>query len=264
MLFVKGFIIGLGKIIPGVSGALLAINFGIYDKLLMTITNFFDHPKDNIKFLLQVSSGILLAIILGSKLILLLFTNYKFITMMFFIGLMIGGTYKFARQLKYSFKRIIFVLTIVILFLIISLIKCNITSIFHMNILYFIGGYIEIFSAIVPGISGTSLLMIMGIYDKILELIANVYNYHYILVNSFKYFSYGIGMILSFIINCYLISYLLKKYQNTSYLTILGLSVGSIILLMMIIFKLKITFMKLIVGLFLFMLGIMMAIVLAK
>ena len=51
-LFIKAFIIGIAKIIPGVSGAMLAVSFSIYDKLINSITNFFDDKKNNLKFLL--------------------------------------------------------------------------------------------------------------------------------------------------------------------------------------------------------------------
>ena len=81
LLFLKSFIVGIGKIIPGVSGALLAINFGIYEKLLDSITNFFDDWKNNIKFLLIFCFGIILSIIIGSKIILyLLIINFHMIT----------------------------------------------------------------------------------------------------------------------------------------------------------------------------------------
>ena len=51
LLFLKGIIIGIGKIIPGVSGALLAINFNVYERLLNSLTNFFDDWKNNLKFI---------------------------------------------------------------------------------------------------------------------------------------------------------------------------------------------------------------------
>ena len=54
LLFLKGFIIGIGKIIPGVSGALLAINFHVYERLINAITHFFDGKKENFKFLLII------------------------------------------------------------------------------------------------------------------------------------------------------------------------------------------------------------------
>ena len=68
ILFFKGFIIGIAKIIPGVSGAMLAVSFGIYDKLINAITNFFDNKKFNFKFLLILGSSIILAIVLFSSL----------------------------------------------------------------------------------------------------------------------------------------------------------------------------------------------------
>ena len=53
LLFMKGFVVGIGKIIPGVSGAMLAINFKVYEKLLDAVTNFFGNWKDNLIFLLK-------------------------------------------------------------------------------------------------------------------------------------------------------------------------------------------------------------------
>ena len=102
MLFIKGLVIGIGKIIPGVSGALLAVNFNLYEKAISSVVNFFDDWKNNLKFLIILGSGILLAIILGSKIVMYLLNNYKFITMMFFIGLISGGTYNFGVNIKYN------------------------------------------------------------------------------------------------------------------------------------------------------------------
>ena len=101
MLIIKGFIIGLGKIMPGVSGAMLAINFSIYEKLLDALTNFFNDWKNNLKFLILLGIGGILAIVFGSKFLLYLFDNYKFMTMMFFIGLIMGGSYNFSKKIQY-------------------------------------------------------------------------------------------------------------------------------------------------------------------
>ena len=62
ILIIKGFFIGIAKIIPGVSGALLAITFNLYEEGLNAITNFFDNPKENLYFLLKVGFGIILGI----------------------------------------------------------------------------------------------------------------------------------------------------------------------------------------------------------
>ena len=66
LLFIKGFIVGCGKIIPGVSGGMLAIIFGIYDKGINAIANFFKDVKSNTKFLFIVGLGFVLSIIMRS------------------------------------------------------------------------------------------------------------------------------------------------------------------------------------------------------
>ena len=91
MLFIKGLIIGIGKIIPGVSGLVIAISFGLYEKGIDAINNYFGNVKENTKFLLVLGSGILLSIILMSNLIKILLNKYYFLTMLLFIGLISGG-----------------------------------------------------------------------------------------------------------------------------------------------------------------------------
>ena len=261
MHFLQGFIIGLGKIMPGVSGALLAINFGIYERLLDSLTNFFSDWKSNLKFLLLIGSSGVLAIIFGSKLLLYLFNSYRFITMMFFIGLIVGGSYNFAIKIKYSWKKLILLILVIFIFLLLDICSFSNYILLSKNntLIFFIGGFIEIFASIVPGISATSLLMMLGIYKIILEMIANVYNFSYVLNHINLYLSYGLGMIVSFIINIYLINYLIKKYRSISYIVILGLSIASIIYLVIVTFKLKFTLIELIIGIMLFSVGMLLA-----
>ena len=268
MLFVKSFIVGLGKIIPGVSGAMLAINFKIYEKLLMSITNFFDDWKANLKFLLIFGSGLLLAIILCSNFVLYLLSNYQFITLMFFIGLIIGGTYHFSKDIKYNCQRIIILIIIVTIFLILSLGNLDnnyqLKNNFIDNFIFFTGGIIEIFASLIPGISGTSLLMMLGIYDDILKMIAMIYNIPYVLNHFNLYLSYGFGMGLSFIICTYLLTYFLKKYRRQSYLIIFGLSLSSIIFLIIKTIKIKITIIEFILGIMLLIIGLLISFILDK
>ena len=262
LLFLKGFIVGLGKIIPGVSGAMLAINFGIYERLLDSLTNFFGNWKDNLKFLFIFGLGIIISIVLCSGLILYLITNYKNIIMMFFTGLILGGTYNFSKLIKYNYKNIILVILIIFLFILIDNINSNyvIKDNFIGNMMFFIGGYTDIFASIVPGISGTSLLIMMGLYNDILRMISMVYNYSYVTSHINIYLSYGIGMVISFIINTYLVNYLIKRYKNTCYVVILGLAIGSIIFLIKIILGLEFN----ILGIILLIFGIILGIILGK
>ena len=264
MLFVKGFLIGIGKIIPGVSGAILAINFNVYERLLDSLTNFFSNPKENIKFLLILGFGILLAIILGSNIILYLLNNYKFITMMFFLGLILGGTYNFSKSIKFNYKSIILMIIIISLFLLISSFNININN--KSNIIFFIGGIIEILASIVPGISATSILMMLGIYNDIIKMISKLFDYNYIVNNFNIYFSYGLGMFISLIINILLsfLYYLIKKYKNESYIVILSLTIISIIFLIKLILKIKINLLTFIIGIMTLIIGLLLSCILDK
>ena len=182
LLFVKSFIVGIGKIIPGVSGAMLAINFGIYEKLLDSLTNFFSNWKDNLKLIITFCMGLFLAIILCSGIVLYLLNNYKFITMMFFLGLIIGGTYNFSKNIRYNIKNILLISIIIISFLVLSIYDYIFYNSFKNSMMFFLGGFIEIFASIVPGISGTSLLMMIGIYDDVLNMISSILDYGYVII----------------------------------------------------------------------------------
>lgn len=254
---------GIGKIIPGVSGAMLAINFNVYEKLLNSITNFFDDWKNNLKFLFIFGSGVILSIILCSGIILFLLNNYMFLTMMFFIGLILGGTYNFSKSIIYNYKSILLIIIIIISFLLLSINNFSTTyaikNNFIDNIVFFIGGVLEVFASIVPGISGTSLLMIIGIYDDVLKIMSSIFNYSYVITNINIYFSYGMGMFISFIINSYLINYFLNKYKNISYSVILGLAISSILFLVVITFKVNFTIIEFILGIMLMVIGILIS-----
>ena len=264
MLIIKGFIIGLGKIIPGVSGAILATNFGLYEKILDALTNFFSNWKQNAKFLLSIGVGAIIAIIIGSKLLLYLFSYYKFVTMMFFIGLIINGIFIFGKQLHYNLKEFLFIGITIIVISLINFSNNVIINNLNVNLVFLIGGFIEIFASIIPGISGTSLLMILGIYDQILKMISSINDFNYVMSNSNLYISYGIGMIISFVINIYLVNYFLKKYRDISYQIILGLAIASIIYLVVITFKIPFTLFELLMGLCFLLFGMSIANLLAK
>ena len=268
VLFLKGFIIGIGKIIPGVSGAILAINFNVYEKALDAVTNFFSDWKNNLKFILLLGSGIIASVIICSNIIMYLLNNHFFITMMFFIGLILGGTYNFSLNIKFNYKTTLIIGLVAVLFLIIGIsnfdnsyiIKNNIID----NIVFFIGGIIEIMASIIPGISGTALLMLIGIYDNILELISSIYNIPYLIENINLYLSYGIGMSLSFIVSTFLMTYLIKQHKNYTYAVIFGLSISSIFLLIIMTFCRTFTPIEFILGIMLLFVGLVVSCILDK
>ena len=259
-LFLKGFIIGIAKIIPGVSGAMIAVSFGIYDRLINAVTNFFEDVGQNSRFLLLVGSGILVSIVFFSGIIRYFISNYYFVTMMLFVGLIVGGTYNFSKNVNFNIKNSLGILLLCFIIVFISIININRTYVISGSyidyLMFFIGGIVEIFSSIVPGISGTALLMLIGIYDNVLILFSNIFNISFILDNIMIYVSYTIGMIISFIICSLFISYLLKKYRSLFDTIVFGLSLSSILLLLLMIFKSEFCLIELLLGIILLFVGI--------
>lgn len=249
--FLKGFIIGIGKIIPGVSGAMLAISMGIYDKALDYICNFRNNRKESIKYLFPICLGIILSVIFFSKIISFSLDNFYFITMMFFIGLIIGGIPDFTRKVKKKDYYIV-IISFVIFFLI-SITNVDNLYVVKNNgfdfVIFFISGVVESIGTVVPGISGTALLMIMGTYNLVISSIGNLSNLEIIVPFAF-------GFMIGLVIIVKIINYLFKKIENKVYAFVLGVLLSSVVLLIVQSFKDNVKLLDLIIGLVFLIVGI--------
>lgn len=260
MLFIKGLIIGIGKVMPGVSGALLAINFKVYDRIVESLVNFFSDWKRNLRFLLELGLGIIIAIILFSNGIRYLLNNYNFLMMMLFMGLIGGGSYNYIRRVSYERREYKYILFIVGLLIGVSFIgqmdSYIISNSFNDNIMFFLGGVIEVFTSIIPGISGTAIMMIIGIYDMVLMLVGKIYDISYVINNINIYISYGLGIIISFILGTLLINYLLKKRKRLMEIMIGSFSIYSILMMGVMTFSKIASVIEIILGIMLMIVGI--------
>ena|GEM_PF-376047 len=260
MLFIKGLIIGIGKVMPGVSGALLAINFKVYDRIVESLVNFFSDWKRNLRFLLELGLGIIIAIILFSNGIRYLLNNYNFLMMMLFMGLIGGGSYNYIRRVSYERREYKYILFIVGLLIGVSFIgqmdSYIISNSFNDNIMFFLGGVIEVFTSIIPGISGTAIMMIIGIYDVVLMLVGKIYDISYVINNINIYISYGLGIIISFILGTLLINYLLKKRKRLMEIMIGSFSIYSILMMGVMTFSKRASVIEIILGIMLMIVGI--------
>lgn len=254
----KGFIIGIGKIVPGVSGAILAILMGVYDKSVHYINNFKYNKKESIKYLLPLCIGILLSIVLFSKVINYLLNNYYVVTMLFFVGLIIG-TIPSIRQKTNKKKRYITIISLV-MFLTISIFGIKNNYIPKNNIVdivvFIISGLCEAIGTVVPGVSSTALLMNIGTYKIIIFTLANITNVNQIIYNLKIVIPFGIGLAMGLIIVVKIIDYLFKKHNNKLNSAILGLLISNIIVMIINIFKEKISFINIIIGLIFMIIGI--------
>ena len=220
-LFLKGILIGIGKIIPGFSGAVVAITLGVYEKMLISLS----HPIKNIQFLIKISLGIVFGVFLFSYIINYLLDNYYPHVMLFFIGLISGGIPLLFEKTnnKYTFNNF-FILIISFFVLIFITFLSDLKMFKNQNSIYwFIMGVLEAISTIIPGISGTAILSIFDAYKPLIESINNI--------NLNILFNFGIGIFLGIICLIKLISFMFEKHNEKMYFMIIGLSIASIVTL---------------------------------
>ena len=238
--FIQGILIGIAKIIPGFSGAVLMMSFNLYDKAIDAITNFFDDVKHNFFFLFRIGIGVLIGVVLFSRVIVFFINHYFLYTYMFFIGLILGGVPVIGKKISYTKNNIIFIF---ISFLIVFLL-----SIFHINyqyipqhnvsdvIIFYIAGILEALGTVVPGISSTALLMLMGVYQYYITIISHFFISDYFFDNIFFLLPFSLGVIMGVIVISLLIHYLFCHYKGETFSVILGFSMSSIFLIIIKLF----------------------------
>lgn len=256
VLIIKGLIIGWAKVMPGVSGAILAISMGVYDKGINAITRFFDNIKENIKFLFFIGIGIIIAIILGSNIVYFLLNNYYVITMLFFMGLIFGSTPKIISKVDKSIKGIMISFITFIIITLLTNLNINNNSVSNSIIIYLISGLIDAFGMVVPGISSTALLMVIGTYNNIIYSLSSIEN---IIINLNILIPYGIGIFIGIIVTSISINYLFKKYNKLTFSFILGVILSTLLTLLLKIFSYHINIKDLVIGLLLLSLGIIIS-----
>jgi len=227
-----GIIIGIGFIIPGVSGGVLATILGIYDNVIYRLNHLFNDLKNNILYLTPLIIGIIISILFFSRLILYLLNNKLIFISYVFIGLILGCIPYLLKEIKIKTAKnlaiIPFFLALlfgIILFLIeINSLEANANPNF---ITMLIAGILYAIGKIVPGISGAALLMLLGIYEYFLSMIANPLA---LTLNTISIFiPFIISFLFSSIIILKLIDYLLCHCFRVTYSAIIGFVLSSIL-----------------------------------
>ncbi len=229
---ISGILIGTCMILPGISGSVVAIMLGIYDQLIFILNDKNSSNFLKIKKLLPLTIGILIGIFIFGKVLLFFYNNYSFEMMYVFIGLIFGSIPILVNEvenknekisLKFILISLIFSLVIFIVPKMLNLKINNSLNIFNL----FIGGFLYILGKLVPGISSSFFLMILGLYDYLLELVTNPLSIiSEKLVTLLPFF---FGIILGLYIFVKLINILLNKYFSNTYSLIIGFILGSVI-----------------------------------
>ena len=245
----KGFLIGIANIIPGVSGGTLAMTLGIYEKLIKILSNIKKNLKKNLSFLLYIIIGVLLAIGVGSYIIDYTFKHYQFITVLFFVGLIIGGIPLLYKKVEKKVFKIDNIITFIIPFSIILLTTFMtnnfIVSFDNMNfvsyILLFLVGVLASATMVIPGISGSLVLMLIGYYEPIISTLKDLFKFNDILDNLFILIPFGIGILIGIVLISKFIDYALSKYKEKTYCAVLGFVIASIVAIVYPLFSITVT-----------------------
>jgi len=245
-IFLKGLLMGMADIIPGVSGGTMALITGIYERLINAIGNvnlwfavdyfrylfkkkksFLDKAQKNIAridllFLVVLGLGIAIALGIGSKVIPYFMDNYTAFIYAFFFGLILASVRVIAMRKKRELKFRDIIMGAIGLglgFIVVSIpaLQAN-----HSLLMIFFSGMIAICAMILPGISGSFILLILGQYKFMLNVLHN-------LQERYMFFlSFAIGAAIGLLGFSRLISWLLKRYHDEVIMFLVGLMLGSL------------------------------------
>ena len=231
--FICGIVFGTANVIPGVSGGTMLVVFGVFDRLTEAISGIKKIFK-NFAFLVTFALGAGAGILLSAKVIGTMFATYAIQTNMFFIGLILGGV-PLILKLGTSEKKVkpmcivpfiaamaaVIALTVLEKLDIFTVTAENITgfdAVFSLKM--FVCAAIAAVTMIIPGISGSFMMMLLGVYETIIVAL-NEWNFYIII-------PFALGAVVGIIFGAKLISVLIRKNKLMVYSAIMGMVIGSV------------------------------------
>lgn len=241
MNFIQGFCMALADSVPGVSGGTIAFLLGFYDKFITSLDNIFrgnlEEKKSALIFLIKLGIGWIVGFAISATVLSNLFNTQIYAMSSLFLGFIIFAIpiiiYEEKDILKGNYKNIIFLIfgiALVVLITILTSSNGQVVDIVNLNIgtiIYiFIAAAIAISAMVLPGISGSTLLLIFGIYIPIMNAIKEFLHF------NFSYFPilivFGLGVITGIVTFVRLIKKCLQNYRSQAIYLIIGMMIGSL------------------------------------
>ena len=238
-----GAAIGIANVIPGFSGGTMAVILKAYERIINALDEFTKHPFKVLKDVWAIILGLVIGIIIASFTIVYALNKFPLPTVLLFVGMIIGSIpviYKETKDENIKFIKISEIISFIICFTIVIILPFlnkdnNVEDINFLNMLVvFIMGIISACAMLVPGISGSLVLMVFGYY---ILIIGNIKNF----LSNFIHFNFSglgqsfliliifaLGCILGIILISKLIKILLNKHKRLVYISILGLLLASV------------------------------------
>ena len=222
-----GFCLGISVFAPGISGSIMAIIMGIYDKLLDIVSNPFKNFKKNFVFLLPLGIGAAISLVLFILVFSYLFETYEKSVFMLFIGLIVGNlpvVYKEARKSKFKWYYTIGAAAAFAIALVVGIMSEGVgeTQVLeNTNLMYLaLSGFLAGFACLVPGMSVSMILIVMGVYDY---LIASAKALDVVTIAVV-----GVAFVLSMILSSKLIKFVFEKFSGMAHFMVMGFLIGSV------------------------------------
>ncbi len=237
LIFLKGLFMGSADIVPGVSGGTIALITGIYERLISAISsirfsflkpllkgNFTDFKEKLIEeidfeLFIPLILGIGIAFISLAKVISYLLDTQTAYTFSFFLGLILASAYILYTKLD-NFNIKLIIISIIGIILSYIFVGLNPIATNHSLVVIFISGLIAICAMILPGISGSFLLLLLGQYQYMLNALNSR--------NLIEIFVFGIGAVIGILGFSKLLNYLLERYESATMAFLIGIMVGTL------------------------------------
>ena len=238
----KGMVIGIANIIPGVSGGTMMVSMGIYDKLIHCVTHLFSEFKKSLAFLLPIALGMGIAIVGSSFGLEYFFATFPIQTNLLFIGLILGGLPAIWKNVKGNKIKPGHILAGVLFFALVvgmaimgeSEGNAADLSFGLVNVLKLFGvGVVAAATMVIPGVSGSMMLLLMGYYNPIINSINDFFrslaarDMDGILKEFGILVPFGIGVVVGIFLIAKLIEIIFEKCPLYAYWAIIGLIVAS-------------------------------------
>jgi putative membrane protein len=237
-IFIKGILMGIADLIPAISGSSVALILGIYEKFLISFKNIkikklliLDikgfYKSVDFAFLIPLFLGIFLSFICFSKILayILAHTLLKMILMSLFLGMIICSIFYLIKEIKLEVKNVIFLVLGTILSFSISVFnELSFDLAIYVHLKLVLSGLIASFAMLLPGISGSFVLLVLGVYPIAIDALADVFKFYNLKVLFFL----ALGVFIGFVLFPKIILYFLKKYYFLVLSFLIGLMTGSL------------------------------------
>lgn len=227
-VLLKGLVIGGTMTVPGVSGGSMAMILGIYERLISSISSFLKNIKENLIFLSVFLAGSFLGMFLFANGVLKLMEAYPMPVRYFFVGAVAGGIpliFKEAKVKKVTWSAIIYCIIGILAVWLISLLPSGLFS--SQNsvgitgiLLQILGGFIVAVALVLPGISVSQMLLMLGLYEEVMQAIRTL--------DLLSILPLGIGVVVGILLTTKFLESLMNRYPQPTYLIVLGFILGSI------------------------------------